>query len=94
MTDGPVETPPTTQSEGQGGNSNHWFQAVLAAMVCLGFFGALAALLYISIPSDSKEAVMLVIGALIASFSTVVGFYFGSSSSSKSKDKTIQTLSQ
>jgi hypothetical protein len=69
-------------------------QVGLGVVICIGFFGSLVALLYVPIPPDSKEAVMLVIGSLIASFSTVVGFYFGSSSSSKSKDQTIDTLSK
>lgn len=68
--------------------------AILAAGIAIGFFGAFGALLVVPLPGDSKEALFLMIGALIAAFSTVVGFYYGSSSSAKTKDDTINSLTK
>jgi hypothetical protein len=89
MTDETMEAPTNGKTK-----RRQWSQAALGAFICAGFFASFLALLYVPIPADSKEAVMLVIGALIASFSTVVGYYFGTSAGSHLKDQTINTLSK
>lgn len=48
---------------------------VLGAIVCVGFF---VAFVYV-IRTGRPEYVNLMLGALIGSFTTVVGYYFGSS---------------
>lgn len=67
---------------------------VLAGFIAFGFFATLTALACVSFPDSNTEALMLMIGALISSFSTVVGFYYGSSMSSNKKDETIHTLTK
>jgi hypothetical protein len=62
------------------------FKYILGALIVIGFFGTMV-LLIIKNPDDNR--LDLLIGALIASFSTLVGYYWGSSSGSIAKDKTI-----
>jgi len=54
----------------------------------------LAVMLYllftITIPADNMNILLLIIGALISSFTTVVQYYFGSSKGSADKDKILR----
>ena len=60
---------------------------ILGGLIVLGFFFILFLLLYRSIPEGNNEMLYLAVGSLIASFGTVVGFYYGSSESSQNKDE-------
>jgi hypothetical protein len=62
-------------------------QVILAGLVVVGFFGCLLALLiHPGTLSDlNREPVMLMIGALIAAFSGLMGYFFGSSAGSARK---------
>lgn len=62
---------------------------VLGGSIVLGFFALLYVLIFVTIPPENKDIMNTVVGSLIASFSSVVGYYFGSSASSKSKDELI-----
>ena len=62
---------------------------ILGGLIVLGFFFILGLLLYKSIPEGNNEMLYLAVGSLIASFSTVVGFYYGSSESSQNKDEKL-----
>lgn len=67
--------------------------AFVLMLIVAGLFNVLLlALLFIGIPSGNKDIVVALAGALVSSFTTVVGFYFGSSSSSRAKDQTISSL--
>ena len=70
------------------------FQYILAGLIIIGFFILLIALVYIPIPESNKDLLNLVVGALIGSFATIVGYFFGSSSSSAKKDETISNIVQ
>jgi hypothetical protein len=54
----------------------------------------LAIMLYLlfttTIPADNMNILLLIIGALISSFTTVVQYYFGSSKGSADKDKILR----
>jgi hypothetical protein len=54
----------------------------------------LAIMLYLlfttTIPTDNMNILLLIIGALISSFTTVVQYYFGSSKGSADKDKILR----
>jgi len=54
----------------------------------------LAVMLYLlfttTIPADNINILLLIIGALISSFTTVVQYYFGSSKGSADKDKILR----
>lgn len=69
-------------------------QVALGAFICCTILACFLALLYVPIPDASKEAIMLVTGAVIASFSSVVNYYFGSSAGSKTKEETIEGLTK
>ena len=62
-------------------------QAILASLIVIGFFGCLVALLINpgTLSDLNREPVMLMIGALIAAFAGIVGYFFGSSAGSARK---------
>lgn len=64
--------------------------ALLAFMVAGGFLGLTAAVLFRAVAESATVSMML--GSLGAGFTMVLGFYFGSTSSSRSKDAAIGTL--
>lgn len=69
-------------------------QVVLATIYVLGFVLLLVALFsgQIEIADSMREPAMILLGALIAGNEQIRNFFFGSSSSSKEKSKTIATL--
>jgi len=68
--------------------SQYW----LAGVVVLGFFALLFILAYTNIPKENKDLLNMLIGAWVTSFTTVIGYYFGSSKSSSHKDETINKI--
>ncbi len=66
--------------------------ASLAIMVTLGFFGVLAYMLKWQIPATGHDAMLLMLGGLGSAWTSVVAYYFGSSSGSASKDATISKI--
>lgn len=66
--------------------------AILAAGVTIGFFGVLFWMLKFGLPKDvaGNEALLLMVGALGAAWGNVIGYYFGSSRGSATKDETIK----
>lgn len=66
------------------------FQYVLGGLIVIGFFTLLILLVLSEVPEKNKDLLNLVVGALIGSFASIVGYYFGSSSGSAKKDETIQ----
>jgi len=65
------------------------FQYVLGALIVIGFFLLLYLLLSASIPEENKDLLNLVVGALIGSFATVVGYFYGSSMGSAEKGEIL-----
>jgi hypothetical protein len=68
--------------------------AILAITITCGFFGVLVFMLMRGIPETGHDAMLLVIGALITAWTSVVTYYFGSSSGSAAKDKTISDIAK
>jgi heme O synthase-like polyprenyltransferase len=66
------------------------FQYILGALVVAGFFILLMALVYTPIPDKNNDLLSLVVGALIGSFATVVGYFFGSSKGSADKNELLK----
>ena len=60
---------------------------VLALAITAGFFGALVAVVFLA--ADAKDVLLMMVGALISAFSTVIGWFFGSSSGSDHKTKLL-----
>jgi hypothetical protein len=61
----------------------------LAIFVTLGFFGCLALMMFYPIQKEAHDALMLMLGALGASWSAVVAYYFGSSAGSDRKTELL-----
>ena len=67
---------------------------ILMLFTNITFTITLVALFFLSIPKDNESTVQLLVGALLAAFTTINGYYFGSNASSKTKDDTINSLSK
>ena len=65
------------------------YMYLLGAIIVIGFFLLLYLLIYQNIPVNNKDILNIVIGALIGSFTTVVGYFYGSSKGSSDKTKMI-----
>jgi uncharacterized BrkB/YihY/UPF0761 family membrane protein len=65
------------------------FQYVLGALIVLGFFVLMVVLVYKTIPTENKDLLNLVVGALIGSFATIVGYFYGSSKGSQEKTEIL-----
>jgi hypothetical protein len=82
-----------------------WYPSILGAFVVLAFTILLCTLIFhppervrtddpgYASYQTQQSLINILIGALTAGFSTVLGYYFGSSVGSRSKDNTIATLS-
>jgi uncharacterized BrkB/YihY/UPF0761 family membrane protein len=66
------------------------FQYVLAGMIIVGFFMLMIGLVYTAVPDVNKDLLNLVTGALIGSFATIVGYFFGSSKGSADKNEMLK----
>ena len=71
-------------------------QMVLGLIIICGFFGALFHLMNHPVAGrEPRRLVNIVLGVLTGTgFGSVVGFYFGSSVSSRGKDETISALAE
>ena len=65
---------------------------VLAAAAMVSFAAAVVTLIFIPIPPNSKDILLVSIGALSSMCGQVYSFYFGSSTGSKEKSKTIEDM--
>lgn len=66
-----------------------WIPPALALFITAGFFGILAAMFWHEPPAAAHDALMLMLGAMGTAWTSIVGYYFGSSSGSAGKDATI-----
>ena len=65
-------------------------QNILAVIIIIGVFGLLFVLLFKPIPKENHDLMYMALGAVFSlGFGVVVGFYYGSSKSSATKDATI-----
>jgi uncharacterized BrkB/YihY/UPF0761 family membrane protein len=51
----------------------------LGVIITVAFFAIVALLVYREMPAGNRELLLVVLGALVGAFTTVVGFYFGDS---------------
>ena len=65
------------------------FQYSLGALITIGFFIILYVVFAIAMPDGNKDVGLLVIGALIAKFSDIVSYFYGSSKGSADKTDAI-----
>jgi uncharacterized protein YacL len=66
------------------------YQNILGTAIGVILMIVLALLFTIDIPQNNMNVLLLIIGALISSFTTVVQYYFGSSKGSADKDKILR----
>lgn len=65
------------------------FKCYMALLVTLAVIGALYLLCYVPMPGPSKDAILMIIGGLIARLSDVYSYYFGSSEGSQRKTEIL-----
>ena len=65
------------------------FKAYMALLVTVAVIGFLYLLAYQSLPETSRDAVSLVLGALLMRLADVFSFYFGSSEGSQRKTEIL-----
>lgn len=65
------------------------FKAYMATLITVAVIGALYLLIYIPMQAASRDAVLILLGALTARLSDVYAFYFGSSESSQRKTELL-----
>lgn len=61
------------------------YMYVLGAIIVLAFFATIYILATIEMPAANEKLLYIVIGALVAKFSDVVAYFFGSSKGSADK---------
>jgi hypothetical protein len=66
-----------------------WTPKILAYLVTLGFFTVIGALIHGDVNPAGHEVLLVMLGSLGTAWATIIGYYFGSSSSSHSKDRII-----
>ena len=75
-------------------NFKDFFQYLLATVIVVAFFWFLILLVNNSVPPDNQNLLNLVVGALIGSFTSIVGYFFGSSKGSAEKTDIIAKQNQ
>lgn len=77
-----------------GDTFNRRVQAFLAVAITIGFFSVIAALMLLGdLPPSVKDILLVMLGALLASYKELTGYFFGSSSGSAKKDDVIAAAS-
>lgn len=65
------------------------YMYALAALIVLSVLTIIGLLIFISMPESNKSILELILGALIASFQLVIGYFFGSSKGSADKTELL-----
>lgn len=67
-------------------STKSWLPPSLAILVTVGYFVIIIYILKMGLPESGKEALLLLLGSLGAAWTSIMAFYFGSSSGSQNKD--------
>ncbi len=67
-------------------------QPVLAFILVLGLFAAVAILMFYPMPDSGEQLISMLIGVMTKSFGDVIAYYFNSTQGSKQKDQIIATM--
>lgn len=62
----------------------------LGGVIVAGFFTLLYLMMYWGVPLENKDLFNILAGALVGSFTTVVGYFYGSSKGSQEKNEIIK----
>jgi hypothetical protein len=70
---------------------DHWTPRILTTLNQIGVYAILAMLIFKGIPKDmaGSEAFLLIVGAILGSYTASNNFYFGSSASGRAKDEML-----
>jgi hypothetical protein len=68
------------------------YQYILASVISIAFFWLLIVLVRKEVPEQNSALLNISIGALIGSYSTIIGYFYGSSKSSAAKDETLSKI--
>lgn len=68
-----------------------WFMMALAIVIVLGVLTDIIILMKWTVPGENKDALYLILGALISGFTTVVSYFYGSSKGSSEKNELLKT---
>jgi hypothetical protein len=66
-------------------NKSNLILTILSGLIVIAFFVLLYLLASKPVPDGNSDVVNLTVGALIGAFTSVVGYWFGSSAGSKQK---------
>lgn len=66
--------------------------SVLAAVITLGFFGILWMMMTTGMPETGRDALLVMLGALGGAWTSVVAYFFGSSSGSARKTGAMERM--
>lgn len=67
---------------------------VLMVLVTVLFGGMLCVLAFHTLPPENKDLFNVLLGSLSTAFITGIGYFWGSSSSSRAKDETITSIAK
>jgi hypothetical protein len=62
---------------------------IIACVVIVGFFAILLVMMFKDLPPSSKEAALIMLGALGSAFTGVISYYYGSTAGSAEKSKLL-----
>lgn len=72
---------------------NKYIQGFLAVTITIGFFSVIGVLFWkTDIPGPVKDILLVMLGALLASWKEITGYFFGSSSGSARKDAQLAAI--
>lgn len=66
-----------------------WTPSILGALIILGFFSVLGAMMAWEMPTTSKDVLQIMLGALGTMSASVVAYFFGSSAGSQRKNELL-----
>ena len=67
-----------------------WTPTVLGALIIIGFFAVLGAMVTRALPADAETEFSIMLGALATMTAAVVNYFFGSSAGSKEKTRLMR----
>ena len=63
---------------------------VLGALIVAGIFAIIGMLIFRPMPKENTDLLNLTVGALLAAFGSVVGYFYGSSKGSADKNEMLK----
>ena len=70
-------------------NLKELYMYILGALIVIGVFVITTFFLYKEMPPVNKDIMLMIVGAMLAKFSDVVAYFFGSSKGSADKNEMI-----